>query len=177
MKWGIRITIFLVLWLVIVLVRSAIGLALSPGFTRFLLTLVVAVLLTQVVLARREDEPGGKKPDEGLQQQLAQSEREVERLEREVERLQGLLSSTTAVKVMSITEEAGGRYAVLRNVLDEDRDLAGEIVVHESGARYMLPEDLSLRPGENVRLLARESIDEGDTLMLVEQLSTDTDEE
>lgn len=170
MKWLVRVGLFVALWIGVVLVRWIVSLVSSPGFIRFLLTLVIAVLLTQLVLNRRADDTGTGGTD------TAELEQENERLKREIERLRGVQSGATAVKVTSISEEAGGRYAVLRNVLEEDRDLAGEIVVHESGARYQLPDDLSFRPGENVRLLARGNIEEGDTMMLVERLSVDSDE-
>jgi uncharacterized membrane protein len=108
-----------------------------------------------------------------LRDELATSRRTLDEMERELETFRG----STAVEVTSTAEEAGARHAVLRNVLDEDRDLAGEIVVHESGARYVLPDDLPFRQGETVRVLAHRSIDAGDTMFLVERLSADTDQE
>lgn len=111
---------------------------------------------------------------ERLRQRNEALQAENEALLEELDRLRG----PPAVEVESVQEQAGGRYATLRHVLDADRDLAGDIVLHPSGGRYLLPYNTTFLPGDTVVLLVPAHIDVGDTMTLVERLSlVDTDEE
>jgi uncharacterized integral membrane protein len=192
----ITILLFLSLLLVVIMFGLTIALSftvvglLSPVELVLLIVLLmgvlVAALLTRLVSKRRSENRmrellnEERSTSQRLEARVDELETENEQLTAENEQLQEMidrLQGPPAVEVESIDEEAGGRFAVLRNVLEEDRDLAGDIVLHPSGERYLLPHESTFLPEETMVLLVPAHIEVGDTMTLVERISVPTDEE